>query len=157
MNSVDGTKKVFKYNLSFYYQSTIIYFVVLLLYVVIKGEFVEDSFKKISNDPVVYFFLLVVLISLVAMIYNLMLNRHIEINTEKITVQRGSRIRSIKFSDIESIRVAKERRRSKSNSFTFIKIKAVNRKIPMIIIPYDYENKQELLETLKRIKIELGK
>ena len=41
-----NSNKVFKYNMSFYYQSTIIYFIVFALYIVIKGNFVVDSFME---------------------------------------------------------------------------------------------------------------
>ena len=49
-----NTKETFKYNMSFYYQSTIIYFVVFALYLVIRGEFVEETFTLITKDPIIY-------------------------------------------------------------------------------------------------------
>ena len=69
--SKENTKKIFKYNMSFYYQSTIIYFIVFILYVVIRGEFVEDSFKLITRDPIIYFFAIIVSVSLISLLYNL--------------------------------------------------------------------------------------
>ena len=38
---IDNTEKnsIFKYNMSFYYQSTIIYFVVFILYAIIEENF----------------------------------------------------------------------------------------------------------------------
>ncbi|MGE5401045.1 MAG: hypothetical protein ACM3S2_11625 [Ignavibacteriales bacterium] len=157
MTTVDaGTRKVFRYNLSFYYQSTIIYFIALILYVVVKGEFIEDSFRLIMRDPVIYFFILIVLISLVSLLYNLYLNRHIEITGSELILKKGSKTRVVRFSDIQSIRIAKERRRFKSNSFSLVRIKVIHRRLPLIIIPYDYENKKELIEALKRIKNNIG-
>ena len=55
-------RRIFKYNLSFYYKSTIIYFIVLILYGVIRGEFVEDSFVLITRDPILYFLALILVI-----------------------------------------------------------------------------------------------
>jgi len=54
-NKVNRKEEFSKYNLSFYYKSTIIYFIVLILYGVIRGEFVEDSFTLITRDPILYF------------------------------------------------------------------------------------------------------
>ena len=71
--------------MSFYYQSTIIYFVAFILYVFIRGEFVEDSFKVITKDPIIYFFGLIVFISLISLIYNIYKNKYMEISEESIS------------------------------------------------------------------------
>ena len=78
-------KRIFKYNMSFYYQSTIIYFVVFGLYIIIRGEFVENSFKLITKDPIIYFFGMIVLISLVSLLYNLYKNKYMQITDEEIS------------------------------------------------------------------------
>ena len=79
-----NSKKVFKYNMSFYYQSTIIYFIVFVLYLVIKGNFVVDSFTLVTDDPILYFLALIVIISILALLYNLFLNKHIELSENSI-------------------------------------------------------------------------
>ncbi|MGE5430462.1 MAG: hypothetical protein ACM3QX_05270 [Syntrophomonadaceae bacterium] len=151
-----GKRKIFKYNLSFYYQSTIIYFIAFLLYVFIKGVFLEDSFKMILKDPVIYFFILIVLISLGSLLYNLYLNRHIEIRSEELVIKKGNKTRVVKFSDIISIKQTKERRHSRVRSFRIIRIRVKNRRLPLIIIPYDYENKMELLDSIKELRNKFG-
>lgn len=152
MSAEMGIKKVFRYNLSFYYQSTIIYFIALILYAVVKGEFIEGSFKLITRDPVIYFFILIVLISLGSMLYNMYLNRHIEITTNQIILKKGSKTKVINIRDIINISMAKERKRINKNSFRIVRIKVRSRRLPYIILPYDYENKTALIETLKEIK-----
>ncbi|MGE5352839.1 MAG: hypothetical protein ACM3P0_12200 [Acidobacteriota bacterium] len=151
-----GKRKIFKYNLSFYYQSTIIYFIALLLYVFIKGMFLEDSFKMILKDPVIYFFILIVLIALISLLYNLYLNRHIEFRPDELLIKKGSRTRVVKFSDIVSIKQTKEKRHSRVRSFRIIRIKVRNRRLPIIIIPYDYENRMELIEAIKELRNKFG-
>ena len=59
-----NNRSVFEYNMSFYYKSTIIYFIVFVLYLFIRGEFVEDSFTLIVSDPVLYFLGLIVIFSI---------------------------------------------------------------------------------------------
>ncbi|MGE5682201.1 MAG: hypothetical protein ACM34K_15140 [Bacillota bacterium] len=152
MSAEMGIKKVFRYNLSFYYQSTIIYFIALILYAVVKGEFIEGSFKLITRDPVIYFFILIVLISLGSMLYNMYLNRHIEITNNQIILKKGSKTKVINIRDIINISMAKERKRINKNSFRIVRIKVRSRRLPYIILPYDYENKTALIETLKEIK-----
>lgn len=78
MNNGDQKRKIFKYNLSFYYKSTIIYFIVFILYGVIRGEFIEDSYTLITRDPILYFLAIILVISVAALVYNLIRNMYIE-------------------------------------------------------------------------------
>jgi len=156
MNTVVNTgKQVFKYNLSIYYQSTIIYMIVFVLYVVIKGEFVEGSFKLITKDPVIYFFILVIIISIISLIYNLLLNRHIEINQDGIIFRKRNQKREVNIEDILSIKISRKKRDQASSAFKIIRIRAAGRKLPFTIRPYDYENRHELLEQIKLLKYKI--
>lgn len=76
-----NTKQTYKYNMSFYYQSTIIYFVVFALYLLIRGEFVEETFTLITKDPILYLLGVIVIISLVSLLYNLYKNKYLEISS----------------------------------------------------------------------------
>ena len=40
--------------MSFYYQSTIIYFIAFAIYLLIRGQFVESSYTLITRDPIIY-------------------------------------------------------------------------------------------------------
>jgi hypothetical protein len=141
--------------MSFYYQSTIIYFVVFGLYLVIRGEFVEDSFKLITNDPVLYFLAIIVIISVLSLFYNLFKNKHIEIDDQGISFVNRFRIKTIKREQIKYIRLSKQRRTMHSRTFKTVKIKIDNRLRPIIIRLTDYENQDELLSRLEEIKINL--
>lgn len=150
--TLKSEKQVFKYNLSFYYQSTIIYLVVFVLYLIIMGEFVEGSFKLFTKDPVIYFFILVIIISILALLYNLLLNKQIEIDQDGIVFRKRNQHRVIKLEDIVSIRISRKKRDQANSALKIIRIKIVGRKLPFTIRPYDYENKQELLEQFKILK-----
>src|ERR1035438_274852 len=78
-------RNIYKYNMSFYYQSTIIYLVVFLIYIMIRDEFVEGSYRLVTNDPIIYFFGIIVLVSIIALLYNLYKNRHLEISDDAIS------------------------------------------------------------------------
>jgi hypothetical protein len=148
--------KIYKFNMSFYYQSTIIYFIVLVLYAIIKGQFIEDSFTLITKDPVIYFFCLVVLLSLVSLLYNLYLNRHIELTNSDISFKRGAWKRIIRFDEIVSIRITRERKHYKATAFTLVRIKTKDKKLPITFRPYDYENSHSLMEEIKELKNRIG-
>ncbi len=148
-------KRIFKYNMSFYYQSTIIYFVVFGLYIIIRGEFVENSFKLITKDPIIYFFGMIVLISLVSLLYNLYKNKYMQITDEEISFFSRFKSKSFSIKDIIQVKIGRPKRREKNRAFRLVRIKIANRKRPIIIRPYDYENQAELVAEFQKLKEEL--
>ncbi len=147
---------VFKYNMSFYYQSTIIYFVVFIIYVIIRGEFVENSFKLITRDPIIYFFGIIVLISLVGLLYNLFKNRYLEISEDRISFVDRFKTKFFTIDQIADIKISRSRRKSKLGAFKLVRIKLKHRRRPVLVRPHDYENVAELLSRFNEIKENLG-
>lgn len=146
-------KNNFKYNMSFYYQSTIIYFIVFVIYLVIRGQFIEDSYTLVTKDPIIYFFGIIVLISLISLLYNLYKNKHLQIADDGIYFIDRFKSRTFLFKEMENIKISKFRRKRLNNKvFQLIRIKLSNRRRPLIIRPYDYENQNELLNRFQEIK-----
>ncbi len=153
MNSdlMDQAKR-FKYKMSFYYVSTIIYFVAFLLYVLIRGEFVEDSFTLITKDPIIYFFAIIVIISLVSLLYNLYKNRYLEFGEQSISFGDRFRVREFRFENIKKMKISRESNDGKNGVFKIVRIKLKNRRRLLVIRPYDYENGKELLKRFQELK-----
>ena len=152
MNKDTQQRNIFKYNMSFYYKSTIIYFVVFILYGVIRGEFVEDSFKLITKDPVLYFLAIIVIISVAALLYNLFRNMYIEITDNFISFADRFGAKKISLDKIKHIRFSKQRRAVNSKTFRTARLK-VNSKIRPVIIRFaDYENQDELFNRIEQLK-----
>lgn len=145
----------FKYNLSFYYQSTIIYFIVFALYLIIRGQFVEDSYTLITKDPIIYLLAFIVIVSVASVIYNLLRNRFIEFTEEGIAFRDRFKLKLISKNDIVEIKLSKDRRYQKPNLLKFIRIKIKSRKRSIIIRPSDYENEHELVKRFHQLKTEL--
>lgn len=146
-------KNIFKYNMSFYYQSTIIYFVVFVIYLVIRGQFIEDSYTLVTKDPIIYFFGIIVLVSLLSLLFNLYKNKHVQIADDGIRFINRFKKRSFLFNEMESIKISTLKTARLSNkAFRLIRIKLNNRRRPLIIRPYDYEKQNELLNRFQEIK-----
>jgi hypothetical protein len=152
MNIGEQQRSIFKYNMTFYYKSTIIYFVVFLLYGVIRGEFVEDSFKLITKDPVLYFLAIIVVISVASLLYNLIRNMYIEITAGSISFADRFGTRKINIDQIKRIRFSKPRRAVNSKSFRTARIKVNSKLRPVIIRFADYENQDELFNRIEELK-----
>ena len=148
----ERNKKVYKYNMSFYYQSTIIYFTAFVLYIIIRGEFVEDSFTLITKDPIIYFFAIIVFFSVISLLYNLYKDRYLEISDEEISFVNRYRTKSFKYSDMIQVKVSKKRDPSKKSLLRLVRIKLKNRKRPVVVRLSDYENADELLNFFNDLK-----
>ena len=148
-------KSRFRYNMSFYYQSTIIYFIVFAVYLVIRGQFIENYFTLVTKDPIIYLLAVVVIISLFGLLYNIYRNRYIEFDQEGIAFSDKFKSRLITKNEIISIRLSKDRRYSKSKVLKFIRIKIKSRRRPIIVRPSDYENEDELIKRFNQLNTEL--
>ncbi len=145
-------KNRFKYNLNIYYQSTIIYFVAFVLYVIVRGEFVENSFNLILKDPVLYAFGVIVIISVLTLLYNMNRKRFIEINENEIVFGNKYASKKISLSDIEQIRIFKKKLEKEYSFLRIVRIKLKNRKRTLAIRTSDYENEEELIEKFIQLK-----
>lgn len=152
MNNGEKKRRIFKYNMSFYYKSTIIYFIVLILYGVIRGEFVQDSLVLLTKDPILYFLGLILMISVAALVYNLIRSLYIEISDEGIVFADRFKSREYKIEQVKSIRFSRQGRTINSPSFKMARIKVNGRVRPVIIRFSDYENQDELLLRLEELK-----
>src|SRR3972149_6669823 len=113
-------RTVFRYKLDFYYQQTLIYLVALLLYAGIRGSFVEDQFRLIYRDPIVYIMVLFFLVSLVGLMLNRMRDRKLILEDDHIIFhsRRGERI--IHLNDIEGRHIGREVLGQPPGGFQFI-------------------------------------
>jgi hypothetical protein len=122
------------------------------LYLVIRGEFVEDSFTLVTHDPVLYFLALVVIISIVALLYNVLLNKHIEITDKSLSFINRFKERRFEINQIVFIKFFRQRRSTRSKRFRLVRIKIENRMRPIMFRISDYENEDDLYNKLQDIK-----
>ncbi len=155
MNDNQDRKSTFKYNVSFYYQSTIIYFVVFIIYAIIRGEFFEGSFILITKDPIIYFFAIIVMVSIISLLYNIYKNKHLEISQRGISFVDRFKVRIFNKEEMSSISISERRDSTKKNVFRLIRIKLKDRRRPIIIRPYDYENESDLINRITELKTEI--
>mgnify|MGYP003503213716 FL=1 len=150
-------KSKFKYNMSFYYQSTIIYFVAFAIYLLIRGQFVESSYTLITRDPIIYLLAFIVVVSVVALLFNLFRNRYIEFSNEGIIFSDRFGSKLIHKNEIKELKLGKDRRFGKSNALKLVRIKIKSRIRPFVVRPSDYENENELLKKFHQLKLEVEK
>ena len=138
--------------MSFYYKSTIIYFIVFVLYLVIRGEFVEDSFTLVTSDPVLYFLGLIVIISIAALLYNQLLNKNIEIAGKSIAFINRFKERRFNKEQLVFIKFFRQKRSTESKRMKIVRIKIENRLRPIMFRISDYENEDDLYNKILEMK-----
>lgn len=155
-NLENHSSRIFKYKMSFYYQSTIIYFSVFCIYLLIREEFVENSFTLIIKDPILYALALIVIISIASLFYNLILNRHLQVSEQEISFIKRNKKKSFNFKDIKNIKIIRSQNISIGKSSQLIKIAISGRRKPVTIRPSYYENESQLIEIFQSLKNELA-
>ena len=144
-------QKAFKYKLDFYYQQTLLYLLVFLLYAGIKGSFFENQFSFVFKDPLVYIMIFFVVIALITLILNLARNRKLVITDDRMIFHSRNREREIMISDIEWMHIGRERMVQTAGHFQLIVFKMKGRKRLFRIRVGRYERDRELVAEMERI------
>lgn len=142
---------VFRYKLDFYYQQTLIYLVALVLYAFIRGNFVEDQFTLIYRDPIVYIMILFFLVSLVVLVLNLLRDRKLIIEEDRIIFHSRKRERIILVEDMEWMHIGRERLVQTAGRFQLIVFKIKHRRRIFRIRVGRYERNHELVFEMEKI------
>src|SRR3954465_6198090 len=95
----------FKYNYRFLYQSIAVYAVTLACYILVRGLMIETEFTHIFRDPVIYLLCAIIIVSVLAVIYNAAMKRRIEIADDKMYLRGALREITIDRQNVRSIRI----------------------------------------------------
>lgn len=142
------TPVVFKYNYTFLYQSMAVYSTTLAVYLVARGLMHQD-FTQVFYDPVVYLLSIIIIASALAVLYNAMMRRRIELDATVLALQRAVRREEIDRSDIRAVRLSEERSNGFRSKASVITIFANSRRRPIRIVPYNFEHGDELFAAIK--------
>ena len=93
-------EKVYKYRMDFYYQLLVIYLVFFVLYAVIKGQFFEEKFQLVLNDPIIYILILFIALFLVIVLINIIRNKQIVMQSDRVVLKNRFGSREILFNEI---------------------------------------------------------
>jgi hypothetical protein len=144
-------EKVFKYKLDFYYQQALIYLVTLVLYGGIRGNFVEQKFEYVLNDPLMYVIIFFVAMSFIVLALNFIRNRRLIITESAIVFMNRWHERRVIVGEIEWMHVGREARVQTGGRFQVIVFKLKGRRRLLRIRVGRYEHQRELVHEMNRI------
>jgi len=149
--------QTFKYKLDFYYQQTLIYLATLVVYVGIKGSFIEEQFTFFYKDPLVIIIALFFAVSVVVLLLNRLRNRRLLISDTAITFMSRHRQHEILFDSIEWMFVGRERLVQTAGRFQLVVIKEKGRRRLFRIRVGRYERNRELSAAIDKIAEQVPK
>jgi len=141
----------FKYKLDFYYQQALMYLVTLVLYAGIKGSFIENEFKLIFDDPILYIIIFFVLIAFITLALNKIRNRKLIVGHGSLMFEHRFMRREIPFSEIEWLHIGRERAVKTAGRFQVIVFKVRGRRRLYRIRVGRYERERELVAEMERV------
>src|SRR5579872_2506529 len=147
---MSDTQNTFRYNYRFLYQSIVVYATTLACYILVRGLLIESEFAHIFRDPVIYLLCAIIIFSSLAVIYNALMRRRIEIGTDKLYLRGALREITIAKENVRTIRISIERQRGFISNARVIKIYLKERRNPARIRTYNFERSDELYSAIKK-------
>jgi len=152
------SQKIYKYNMTLYYQLLAVYFSALVIYILLKLQFTDFDWMRIVNDSIFYLFILILFYVLVSTIYYLIKKKEIIIKDDKIIFSTKFKAIEIPFENIELIKIKREHIFHLSGLLRTVIIRVKNgNKYSLVIRPFDYENDEELLNELLKVRQRIQK
>lgn len=141
----------FKYKLDFYYQQAIIYLIVLIIYIGLRGTFDFQKMPSLSSDPFLYVIVFFVMVSFAGLILNKHRDRKLIINSQELVFHQRDRKRSIPISEIEWMYIGRERFVKTAGRSQVVILKIKDRKRLIRIRIGRYEREDELLHAMEQL------
>ncbi|MBK9332181.1 MAG: hypothetical protein IPM96_07200 [Ignavibacteria bacterium] len=152
------SKRVYKYNLDFYYKSLAIYLITLIIYILIKGNFFQERFEIVVKNPIIYIISIFIIFYLILLIINALRGRQIIFEETKIIFKNRFGQREIQNSEILQVRFSREKKRMKEekSESRIVKLKLADRRRFLRIKLSDFNNEKELMYEFKNISKKLS-
>lgn len=150
-------ERTFSQRIDFYWQYFTAYFVVLLMYGILRGSVEQGYFTMKWQDPVVLLLFAFMLLSATFLLGNFLKKKSITVGKDFITFKTRMKTRHYKAEDIIAISVGKYSKRNPSTIYRIVKIKVKNRKYAIRFRPNGYENDEILIKYIHRLKHEVDK
>jgi hypothetical protein len=141
-------QSTFEYRLDFLYQSIAIYAGTLVVYLLVRGEFVSKEFPVAWQDPLVALLSFIILLSIGGLIYNAIMRRRMEIVADQIHFRSAIREKVIPRSDVVAVIFSRERGRVNRGA-RVIRLRLKSRRRPVRIHPLKFTNSKELTQALR--------
>jgi hypothetical protein len=141
--------ETFKSRLDTYYLATIVYVVTLVVYAVIRGTLIGDTFSVVWQDPIVYLLAACSVLSLITLIIASVSNRTVIVSQHELRYRTRSKERILTPADIEWIGFRRERSFRGEKVYPSARIKLHNRRRSLRLRPASFERSGILARSIR--------
>ena len=141
----------YTYKLDFYYQQMLMYLVTMLLYVGVRGWVIDEQFRFVIRDPLLFIFLFFVIQAFVMLVLNKIRDRKIIVTEKTIVFHHKFGEQVVAFTDIEWMHIGKERGVRTAGKMQVVMLKVRDSRRAYRIRIGRYERERELLAAMEKI------
>jgi hypothetical protein len=145
---MDHERHSYRARLDFLYQSIAMYAATIVIYLIARSLFISKSFPDVWRDPLLMLLCAITLISVVGLLYNLFMQRRLEVVEDKLIFRSRARERVVKRSEVRSIQFGRERTGTE-RGVRVVKLRLSTRRRPVRIRVSNFEHSRRLLHDLK--------
>lgn len=145
---MDEEKHIHRARLDFLYQSIAVYAATLVLYLIIRSIVQWKAFPTLWQDPLLLLLSAITLLGALAIVYNLMMRRQIEITSDAIHFTSRARSRTIARSDVASVQIGPASQR-RARRVRAVHIRRKGHRRPVRIRLANFEHSRNLLAELR--------
>ncbi len=139
---------MYRARLDFLYQSIAGYATVLVIYLIVRSVAVTEAFPSLWQDPILLLLSAITLLSVFALLYNLLMHRQIEIGAAELRFTSRARQRNIDRSDVRYVQFGSPHGPTRS-AVRVVRIWMKDRTRPVRIRLANFERGASLLNELR--------
>lgn len=156
-NLMSFKDEVFVPRLDFYWQSTAVYAIILIIYSLVRSSAKEGKLMLVVWDPVVILLSVFILYSTMSLLFRIIKNKTLIISKDRIILKSRFGEKVISMKEIKRISFVRIRPFRTKGAYKMIKIWLVNRKRSVRIRTSSYWNETRLLESISKLKSNFSK
>lgn len=145
---MENDRHIYKARLDFLYQSIAMYAATIVIYLIARSLFISKAFPDVWRDPLLMLLCAITLISVAGLLYNLFMQRQIEVAKGKLIFHSRARERVIDRTDVRSIQFGRQRD-GLERGVRIVKLRLKTRRRPVRIRVANFEHSTRLLQDLK--------
>ncbi len=145
---MDNEKHIYRARLDFLYQAIAVYAATLVLYLVIRSIADWQVFPTLWQDPLLLLLSAITFLGILALLYNFIMRRQIEIMSDAIHFTSRARSRIIVRADVASVQIGPPNGRAVQR-VRVVRIRLRNQQRPVRIRLANFERNRKLLDDLR--------
>lgn len=142
-------RHIYRVRLDFLYRTIAVYATAFALFFAARALFGITIFPVFWQDPILILLCAITLASVIALLYNIVMNRQIEVENGKLHLRSMLRNHVYEQEDIATIQFYRKISEGKRSGVRLVRIRLTSRKRPLRIRPQNFNDARSLVHDLR--------